>query len=200
MAKNPPRGSFTPAAPRDAREVAQPADAPEEPSVTESEPPDPAAALEATATPDNYEQQMLLLLPPSERSKPGAVLFAEACYIYGIDPNPAKKPVEILGPWKFYEGDTQLTPPVPDRIKVVTAGGTKVVHPMDQDFEDKLRHVLHAYHIDRKTQQRIDDPLPPDLTLPRELVNGIVVKTEHQFKGGYLRARATERAKSTARR
>jgi hypothetical protein len=47
---------------------------------------------------------------------------------------------------------------------------------------------------------RIDDPLPPDLTLPRELINGIVRRTEHQYKGGYLRARAVERAKSTARR
>ncbi len=191
MAKNPPRGSTVPAAPKDAQELA--------PEVPNAQEPSPTEALEAAATPDNYEQQMLSLIPVGERHKPGALLFAEACYIYGVDPNPEKRPVEILGPWKFYPGDPQMTPPVPDRIKFVTAGGTKVVHPMDQDFEDKLRNVLHAYHIDRATQQRIDDPLPPDLTLSKELVNGIVRKTDHQFKGGYLRARAVERAKSTAR-
>jgi hypothetical protein len=145
MAKSSPRGSAAGAAQKHAPvpEPPAPATPPDSPlpAIEEEQvqAPDPAEEIEATATPDNYEQQMLSLIPMRERHKVGALLFAEACYIYGIDPNPEKQPTEILGPWKFYPGNPQLTPPVPDRIKFVTAGGTKVVHPMDDDFEDKLR-------------------------------------------------------------
>jgi hypothetical protein len=153
---------------------------------------------------DNYEETLLRMLPDVERDRSGALLFAEACVAYGVNPDPGKKPIEILHEqnaprFKFYAGDPYLTPPTPDRVKFVTAGGVKIVHPMDLDFEAVLRRWFQAYHQDPRSKEIVEDPLPPDLTLPREAITGIPSKTEHRYPTGYLRQRALEGARKGTR-
>lgn len=153
---------------------------------------------------DNYEEKLLEMLPESERHLDGAVLFAEACVVYGVNPTIGIRPIEILNDpnrprFVFYRGDALATPAIPDRVKFVTAGGRKITHPIDYDFERDLRQVFHAFHVDPKSQELVEDPLPADLTLPREAVTGIPVKTEHVYPQGYLRRRAIEAARGRAR-
>lgn len=162
------------------------------------------AAAEADVTADNYDATLLEMLPAHERTRTGAVLFAEACIVYGIDPDPAKRPIEILHDqaaprFRFYAGDSTLTPPTPDRVRFVTGGGVKVCHPIDEDFDRVLRRWFRTTTIDPRTKEPVEGPLPEDLTLPREAVTGIPQTTDHVYPKGYLRQRAIEAARRGAR-
>lgn len=172
-----------------------PSSAPSAPPASRETP----AAAPPEITEDNYEASLRAMLPASDADRPGALLFAEACVVYGINPADDCLPQEILGApgarFVFYPGNPRALTPVPDRVKFVTAGGVKVVHPIDADFEEILRRWHRAFHQDPKTQEVIADPLPPDLALPREAVTGVPVKTEHRYPQGYLRRRALDAAR-----
>lgn len=160
----------------------------------------PAASIDA-ADQSNYEATLLGILPDAERRLPGALLFAEACIVYGVNPDPAARPVEILlggasTRFRFYKGDEFLTPPTPDRVKFVTAGGVKVCHPIDQDFDAILRRWFRTAQVNPRTKELEERPLPDELTLPREAVTGVVQKQEHRMTHGYLRRRALDAARS----
>lgn len=147
----------------------------------------------------NYEESLRQTLPAHERTLPGAELFAEACICYGVNPDPDVLPIEILpgeagARWKLYAGN-RLRGEV-DTIAFVTAGGVKVRHPMDEQFEAVLRRWFGLIAQDPKTHEVVILPLPNSLTLPREAVTGIARKVEHVFPKGYLRSRAAAAARS----
>lgn len=122
-----------------------------------------------------------------------AGLLAEACYVFGIDPNPALKPRELMA-FRVDEGEPDGVPPVPPSVVLVTAGGLKLRYPLDDDSENRLRVVYNAYKVD-KDGNRVVLPLPQDLTLPRESIDGVVRSKDHQYRTGYLReGGATEAA------
>jgi len=113
-------------------------------------------------------------------------LLAEACYVFGIDPNPKLKPRELLS-HRFDAGEPDGVPVIPPSVIMVTAGGLKIRYPVDVDTEHRLRIVYNAYRVNGKTGEKEVLPLPPDLTLPREHVDGKVRSSDHQYRTGYLR-------------
>lgn len=113
-------------------------------------------------------------------------LLAEACFVFGINPDPRTKPLELAG-HRFDAGDPDGTNPTPAYVSIVTAGGRKLRYPIDSDTETILRDVFMAYTIDKATGERKLVPLPPDMTLPREAVTGLSRTGEHQYRSGYLR-------------
>lgn len=165
--------------------------------------PTPTAALHNSPDPDTPTRAdddldaLRAVLPAHERDAPGVDLFMEACLMYGIDPSEDATPVEIpeqagaVRPrWTFYATNPRLLNAKPERIAFVTSGGLKVVHPMDEDFERQLRRWLQAFHLDPKTRELVEDPIPEDRTLPRQAITGEVLSAKHQYREGYLRARA----------
>jgi hypothetical protein len=123
-------------------------------------------------------------------------LLAELCYTFGLNPNPALKPREVIA-HKFDAGDENATPPVPPSVTVVTGGGLKIRYPFDDDTENRLRIVFNAYTV--RNGERVTLPLPADLTLPRASVDGQVHSTEHQYRKGYLREGGREEANRRAK-
>jgi len=115
-----------------------------------------------------------------------AELLAEACYVFGINPDPRVKPRELLA-HRFDQGDPNGTPAIPAGVSIVTGGGVKIRYPIDNETEERLRVVYNCYREDPKTHTRVVLPLPENLTLPREQVDGIVRSTEHQYRTGYLK-------------
>jgi hypothetical protein len=83
-------------------------------------------------------------------------------------------------------------------VAFTTLGGTKVKFyadpdfPMDQDTEDRLRNVFHAWRTNPKTNEVEPLPLPDDLTLSRTAVTGQPAQAGHQFPGGYLRRKSKD--------
>lgn len=154
----------------------------------------------AIATDDEaYYEQLLAKVPEKERKMPGAELFAEACFAYGIDPREKPPEVNILFDqgqprWKFKPGNPQAG--VPDRVKFVTAGGQKIIHPggtdpEGRDFDRRLRRVFKTLGRNGR-----EGELPDDLTLPRTLVTGIVPKNApHKPAVGFMRRRAQQAAR-----
>ncbi len=128
-----------------------------------------------------------------------AQLLAEACYVFGIDPNPKLKPLE-LAKWRFIAGDPDGLPPLPAAVSLVTSGGTKIQYPIDDDTEYRLRVIYNAFVIDKSTNEKKILPLPQDLTLPRQYVDGIVRSNEHQYRTGYLREGGKVEAEKRAER
>lgn len=154
-----------------------------EKAAREPEPTDVAHGQRPDERPDD---PLLAILPEVERRAPGVELFLEACRIYGINPTPGLRPAEIpdlVDPsatavpakprFRDWPADPFRQPPVPERVTFVTAGGVKVTHPMDAEFEAVLRRWLHAWHLDPVTRQYVEEPLPDDLTLPRPAVTGL---------------------------
>lgn len=165
---------------------------------------DQAAEL-ADVTDENYFAVMRARVPKAildalDQADPdgdAAVLFAEACEVYGINPDPAAR--EVISEVVYYPGDHLAVPPTPDRVVFVTAGGLKVSQPMTDAFEEQLRRWLKAYRMNRATGELEPTDLPADLTLPREAVTGISTRTEHRYEGGYLRSRALASTRSARR-
>lgn len=161
--------------------------------------PDPAEIAPTTAEtigPDDVDA-LRAVLPAHEQNAPGVGLFVDACLTYGINPSDDAAPVEIptidgvVRPrWTHYPTNQRVLNAKPERIVFVTAGGTKVVHPMNEDFERTVRRLLGAFHIDPTTRELVEDPLPADLTLPRQAITGEVLSAKHQYRAGYLRARS----------
>lgn len=126
-------------------------------------------------------------LDPMERR-----ILAEACYVFGLNPDPTLKPRE-LAQYRFDQGDPHAASPVPPYVSLVTAGGLKLRYPIDDDTETRLRTVYNCFRANPRTGEREALPLPPDLTLPREAVDGVVRSSEHQYRTGYLKEGAEGR-------
>lgn len=165
-------------------------------SPKDPEPPGPiAAAADAKAERRNViDEPLERFMPPKVRTALGldgndaaAQLLAEACFVFGIDPNPKLKPKELMS-FRYDQGEPDGAPPIPPTVTLVTCGGLKVKFPIDADSEHKLRIVYNAYRVDAKTGEKVVLPLPPDLTLPREYVDGLVRTAEHQYRTGYLKS------------
>jgi len=124
--------------------------------------------------------------PPSAISVEERRLLAEACYVFGINPDPTLKPREVLS-YRFDAGDPNGATPIPPYVSIVTGGGVKIRYPIDDDTEIRLRQVYNCFTVDKKSGERLVLPLPPDLTLPREAADGVVRSSEHQYRTGYLR-------------
>lgn len=157
--------------------------------------PDPSTP--APARTDDDLDALRAVLPAHEREAPGVELFLEACLAYGVDPSEEATPVEIPEPagavrprWTHYATNPRVLHAKPERVAFVTSGGLKIVHPMDEDFERQLRRWLQAFHLDPKTRELVEDPIPADRTLPRQAITGEVLSAKHQYREGYLRARA----------
>jgi hypothetical protein len=114
-----------------------------------------------------------------------AELLAEACFVFGINPDPSLRPIE-LAKHRFDPGDPTGASPVAPSVTLVTAGGLKIRYPVDEDTETRLRNVYHAFKVGKDGERQVL-PLPADLTLPRENVDGVVRSHEHQYRTGYLR-------------
>jgi hypothetical protein len=115
-----------------------------------------------------------------------AGLLAEACYVFGLNPDPTVKPIELAA-FRCDPGDPNGVNPTPASVVLVTGGGLKIRYPIDEDTENRLRIVYNAYKVNTKTGEREVLPLPPDLALPREHVDGVVRTADHQYRTGYLR-------------
>lgn len=125
-------------------------------------------------------------------------LLAEACYVFGINPDPTLKPRELAA-YRYSPGEPNAATPIPASVTIVTAGGLKVRYPIDEDSESRLRMVYNCFKVDARTGERQVLPLPPDLTLPRSNVDGVVRNTEHQYRTGVLRESEADRAKRATR-
>lgn len=164
-----------------------------------------AAPPAAVVTEDNYADVMRSRVPASilaaldvaDPDGEAAVLFAEACEVYGINPDPDAR--EVISEVVYYPGDLLAVPPTPDRVSFVTAGGLKVSQPMTELFEEQLRRWLKAFRMNKATGELEPTDLPDDLTLPREAVTGISTRVDHRYEGGYLRSRALASARSARR-
>lgn len=145
-------------------------------------------------------------MPKALSGRGGADTLMDACETYGINPDPALRPVELAA-WKYYQEDAIQG--IPGYVQLVTGGGVKLRHyddpdfPMDRDTEEKLRGIFGAFTIDPATKLPVPVPLPTDLTLPAEAVDGIPRKQDHRFRKGYLReggkAEAARRAARKSR-
>ena len=62
----------------------------------------------------------------------------------------------------------------------MTAGGLKFTWPLDEDSVTRLRQWFNAFKI--VNGEKVVLPLPEDLTLPREAVDGVVRSAEHQYR------------------
>jgi len=198
MAKAKPSASALPAP--DAR-YAPVVDEPADDAYAE---PTPDADAEA-AEPETSDADFLAMLPEGERGKIGAVLFAQACVCYGLNPNPDVRPHEIMPAsvagdrWAYYPGDDYEGTPA--RIRLVTAGGVKLAFPMDLETEDRLRVIFKAFAVDKVTKVTTPLPLPMNLTLPREAVTGRKPEREpSRFEGTSLQQRARATAGTPRRR
>ncbi len=118
-------------------------------------------------------------------------LLLEACGVFGINPDPDVRPVELLS-WRYYREDVRTDTPA--KVVVVTAGGQKLAIwedpdvPLEQDTEEILRNIFGAWRVDPVTKLKVPGEMPDDLTLPRSAVTGISDSQAHVYKGGYLRS------------
>jgi hypothetical protein len=119
-------------------------------------------------------------ISPEERR-----LLAEACYVFGINPDPTLKPRELAS-YRYDAGDPNAATPVPAYVSIGTSGGLKIRYPMDEDTETRLRIVYNAFRVNKAGEREVL-PLPADLTLPRSNVDGLVRSGEHQYRTGYLK-------------
>ena len=104
---------------------------------------------------------------------PRAALLAEACRVFGINPDPELRPLELAA-HKFY-GSAELLEPM--SVSLVTAGGLKIRYPIDAATEYRLRYnVFKAHKTVRNgwSEQHVELPLPADLRLPRVHLTGQV--------------------------
>lgn len=113
-------------------------------------------------------------------------LIAEACFVFGIDPNPRREGPRQLLAFRMQEGDRRTWPPVPQQVTMVLGGGKKITYPIDKPTEDELRRIFNAW--EKTTDGRlVARPLPADLKLPAYVLDGVVEKTDHVYADGYLR-------------
>jgi hypothetical protein len=149
------------------------------------------------ADPATYEAQLLAILPEAERTRPGAKLFAEACVAYGVNPDPDVRPMNVLhevgrARWRYVPARPEFSEP--ERVRFVTGGGVKIVHPADEEFEGRLKKHFRS---EREVNGHVVDVgLPANLTLPEPLVTGQIPEpTEHVQPGGYLKQAAQRAAR-----
>lgn len=110
-------------------------------------------------------------------------LMAEACCAFGIDPNPSKKPRQLLA-FRVITGDPDAVPPEAPAVSLVTGGGKKLRYPMDDTTEHVVREIFGAFVVRGGKKEEL--PLPADLALPLEALDGVVRKSTHLYRGGYL--------------
>lgn len=118
-------------------------------------------------------------------------LLLYACERLGVNPSKTAKPQELLS-WRWISGQGEG----PDAVSIVTGGGLKVKlfedpdWPMDRDTEDRLRRALNLFQVDPKTKDTVALPIPADITLPRQHVDGFpagAARGAHVYKKGYLK-------------
>lgn len=117
-------------------------------------------------------------------------LLLEACDLFGINPDPETRPIEMLS-WRYYAGDRRTDTPA--KVVVVTAGGQKLSIwedpdvPLEPETEETLRNIFNAWRVDPVTKLKVPAEMPNDLTLPRAAVTGLSDSQAHVYRGGYLR-------------
>jgi len=100
-----------------------------------------------------------------------APILAEACGVFGINPDPELQPRELAG--HRIEGSAEEF--VLPYASIVTCGGLKLRYPMDERTEHWLRYnVFKAFRKDKRTGEITELPLPRDLRLPSHHKTGIV--------------------------
>jgi hypothetical protein len=151
-----------------------------------------AAAAKAPTQPAAAEAPVKVAPDANGRKDAQAVdLLLEACDLFGVNPDPDVRPVELLS-WRYYPADRRTDTPA--KVVIVTAGGQKLGIwedpdvPLEADTEETLRNIFGAFDVDPVTKAKVPGQLPPDLTLPRTAVTGISDRTDHVYKGGYLRS------------
>jgi hypothetical protein len=104
-------------------------------------------------------------------SSEDAPLVAQACRVFGINPDPELQPRELAN-FRIY-GDAALLEA--RSVVLVTCGGRKLRYPIDERTEQELRYqVFRAYKKAGKHHDLIEElPLPADLRLPWEARTGI---------------------------
>ncbi len=103
-----------------------------------------------------------------------APVLAEACKVFGINPDPELQPRELLAA-RGYGDAAQFEAPA---VVIVTAGGLKIRWPLDADTEHRLRfdtfHAWRKVRVPGTREERIEElPLPKDLRLPAPARTGI---------------------------
>lgn len=174
----------------ESEEVKPPVASDDEPPVAENAEP----TLVQKVLPEEIQDALRRDLPPAPVLNPThAELLAEACYVFGVNPDPRVKPRELAA-HRFDPGEPNGTPPIPASVIFVTGGGVKIRYPIDDQTEERLRVIYNCYREDPKTHTRVALPLPQTLTLPHEQVDGIVRSAEHQYRTGYLHEGGKEEA------
>ncbi|MGE0444835.1 MAG: hypothetical protein AB7P99_06360 [Vicinamibacterales bacterium] len=141
------------------------------------------------------DEDFLETLPADLRHQPGALLLAEACELYGI--NPDAEAGELAG-WRYYPGNPRAGEA--ERVVIVTHGGRKLAHPMDEATERVLRDVFGLVVSDREGNVLLL-PLPDDTALPAEARDGIVRSRSHVGNNPLnLKAEANRRAQAARAR
>src|SRR5687767_9258589 len=93
-------------------------------------------------------------------SAAAAQQLAEGCAAFGVNPDPACQPMELLA---VRDVGDEVAP----AVRLVTAGGRRLRWPMDLESEHQLRYqVFKAYDVNKATGAITELPLPRDLTLP----------------------------------
>jgi hypothetical protein len=118
-------------------------------------------------------------------------LMLYVCARLGVNPSKSVKPVELLS-WRWIGGNGEG----PDAVQVVTAGGLKVKlfedpdWPLEAATEQALRKALALFRVDKNTKEVVALPIPADITLPRQHVDGLptgAARASYSYKGGYLK-------------
>ncbi len=99
-------------------------------------------------------------------------ILAEACRVFGINPDPELRPRELLNARGYGDPDQFESP----SVVLVTGGGLKLRFPFEGDAptEHTLRYnVCGAFRRDKRTGAITELPLPRDLRLPPHHRTGI---------------------------
>lgn len=196
------------AAPTPAADPTQAAQAPAAAAPAAAAPaaaPDPAAIEAAKALlraagfdvedPDEAEPEQYVM-PSTMAGEKGADILADACDVFGINPDPNCVPRELLN-WKHYPAD--IPNGIDEHVTLVTAGGLKLHWYADGEIREdrdpemcrRLRDRLRLFVLEGPNKERRDLPFPRDLTLPEEAVTGQVpaaAAAVYRYEGGYLRS------------
>ncbi len=121
---------------------------------------------------DEFERAVATACAAFKVSSGFAPVLAEACRVFGINPDPDHRPRELLAARGY--GDADQFEPL--SVVIVTGGGLKLRYPFegDQQTEHTLRFgVFGAFKRDKRTGTITELPLPRDLRLPAHHRTGI---------------------------
>ena len=128
----------------------------------------------------------------------GLELLYATCEKYGVNPTWDVQPRELAS-WRYHGANRRAG--TPEAVTIVTAGGVKLKEyadpnfPKDEDTEERLRGIFKSYTFN-PNKERVLLPLPDDLTLPAESVDGQVRSTTHVVRAGWRRGARAEAVSS----